>query len=930
MRLNNCNYTFLKALSIWVINITFFTNFGFSQGFNFEFAKSFGGANQEYSYDMCVDSSDNIIIVGDFAGTVDFDPSPLVNAKTSTGPTDAYVAKYNSNGELVWVQTFGNYNNSYANGVDCDSYGNVYFTGRFTNNFDVDPSGNTYTLVTNSNFQQSYLAKLDSLGNFQWVDYNFTYWGSDATEVSINSSNEVIYNFVGQYLNPGNELRKISSSGQLIWTKYLNTNLVLYNIESSTNNNIAFTFNYSLNTPTNAIGTAGSFILNGSGNSIVILNNDGNFIFGLDFLNIYNQDIGSSFTNDGKLLVSGWNYGNSLDIDPNQTNSFIIGPSSQSFLAQYSSEGHLIWGKRFNLTSNSNTPQLIFNSISVSNNSNILLSGYFSNQADLDPSPTTTALVSSSNFSTLDLVLLKLSENGDFIDYVHVGNNQSFTIPTGSSVNAQEEFVTVGSFSNSANFNPTSSTSPQTLTSNGGQDIFILKHATCTPLQWYSDMDNDGYGVGIPITTCWQPAGYVLLNGDYDDTNPNYNPGVTEICDNVDNNGDGNIDEGFDLDGDGHAWCAGDTNDSNPLIYPGAPEICDGLDNNINGYIDEGYDLDGDGFTTCGGDINDNNPTIHPDAQELCDGLDNNQNDIVDEGFDMDSDGYSTCQGDSNDNNPNVNPGALETCNSIDDNSNGIVDEGFDLDLDGYSVCQGDCNDNDSSVYPIAADICNLQDDNCNGLIDEESDLDGDGFTFCNGDCNDSNALINPNGTEVCNGIDDNCNITIDDLEDSDNDGFTACTGDCNDSDSTINPEALELCNSLDDNCDSSIDEGFDNDNDGYSICQGDCNDILFAVNPGAIEILDNSIDENCDGVIDVFVAENQIETASIYPNPVADILHVNFTTAEIRNYEIYNAIGQLVITGQISNQSNAIDVSILNPGEFLLKIESITIHFVK
>jgi hypothetical protein len=903
----------------------------YGQGFNFEFAKSFGGTNNEYVYDMCVDSSDNIIIVGDFAGTVDFDPSAVVNAKTSTGPTDAYVAKYNSNGELVWVQTFGNYNYSYANGVDCDSNGNIYFTGRFTNNIDIDPSGNTYTLVTNSSFQQSYLTKLDSLGNFVWVDYNFTYWGSDATEISVNNSNEIIYNFVGQYLNPGNELRKISSTGQLIWTKYFNTSLVFYNIECSSNNDFAVTFNYSLGAPTNVITLYGNLTLNGSGGGILKLDNEGNFIFGLDFQNVYNQVIGSSFNNDGNLLVSGY-LSNSIDIDidPSLTSSYLVGSAGQTFLAQYSPTGNFIWGKTFNLLSANNSSTLILNSISIANNGSIILSGHFTGSVDIDPSPSSSVIVNTNYYAAVDLLILKLGANGNFIDFVQIGNNQNMTIPRKSFVNEQEEVFTVGFFSYTTNFNPDSVNSPQILTSAGGQDIFILKHATCTPLQWYLDMDNDGYGVGIPITTCWQPAGYVLVNGDYDDTNPNYNPGVTEICDNVDNNGDGNIDEGFDLDGDGHAWCAGDINDSNPLIYPGAPEICDGLDNNINGSIDEGYDLDGDGFTTCSGDINDNNPAIHPGAQELCDGLDNNQNDIVDEGFDLDADGYSTCQGDSNDSNPNVNPGAIETCNSIDDNSNGIVDEGFDLDLDGYSTCQGDCNDNDSSVNPITNDICNLQDDNCNGQIDEDSDLDGDGYTFCNGDCNDSNALINPNGTEVCNGIDDNCNTTIDDLEDSDNDGFTLCTGDCNDSDSNVNPQAPELCNSLDDNCDSSIDEGFDNDNDGYTSCQGDCDDNSLAVNPSAIEILDNSIDENCDGVVDVFVAENQIETISIYPNPAIDILHVNFTTVGIRSYEIYNAIGQLVIQGQLTNSLNNIDVSELSTEIFLLKVDTLTFRFIK
>ena len=87
--------------------------------------------------------------------------------------------------------------------------------------------------------------------------------------------------------------------------------------------------------------------------------------------------------------------------------------------------------------------------------------------------------------------------------------------------------------------------------------------------------------------------GYTENQGDCDDANSNIYPGATEIEDGVDNDCDGDVDEGFDVDGDGYTQNQGDCDDNNAQVNPGATEIEDGIDNDCDGEIDEGFNQSG-------------------------------------------------------------------------------------------------------------------------------------------------------------------------------------------------------------------------------------------------------------------------------------------------------------------------------------------------
>lgn len=208
----------------------------------------------------------------------------------------------------------------------------------------------------------------------------------------------------------------------------------------------------------------------------------------------------------------------------------------------------------------------------------------------------------------------------------------------------------------------------------------------------------------------------------------------------VDGHADTDTPPDVDADGDGVPETL-DCDDTNATVYPGAVEVCDSVDNNCDGEIDEFYDTDADGETSCGGDCNDSDPAINTSAKELCDGIDNDCNDNIDDGVgdvfyvDSDGDGYgdpnypiTACTmpsdtvenaEDCDDEDVTTRPGAAP----LDDEKACMADadgDGYGDDAPDTGVTAGtDCDDSTDAIYPSAPEICDKIDNDCDGEADE-------------------------------------------------------------------------------------------------------------------------------------------------------------------------------------------------------------------
>jgi hypothetical protein len=226
------------------------------------------------------------------------------------------------------------------------------------------------------------------------------------------------------------------------------------------------------------------------------------------------------------------------------------------------------------------------------------------------------------------------------------------------------------------------------------------------------DRDGDGWGDDDSAVDVWcelenNPYIHSDLGGDCDPVSPSVNPGATEVCNDIDDNCQGGVDDvvyGYrDADGDGYGdWndsfsgctlaegyvvnpndVTFDCDDTKPAVHTGAQEICDELDNDCDGSIDEGL--------TCTGCV---------PAPEICDGVDN------------DCDGETDEEG-------AADPRAFYRDADGDGHGSDSVSV-IDCDApDGFVSSGGDCNDADAAVHPAAEEPCNGIDDDCDGRVDE-------------------------------------------------------------------------------------------------------------------------------------------------------------------------------------------------------------------
>ncbi len=197
---------------------------------NFSWVRRMGSDGSDQANALTLDPSGNICMTGKFTNTATFETGSGTTTLETSGSTDTFICKYDTNGNLLWVKNYGS-DNPWS--VAIDNSGNIYTTGYFSTTADFDPGDGTFNLTSAGSYD-IFISKLDGDGNFIWAKQMGGTVQDEGSGIAVDADGNVVVTgfFMGTAdLDPGDAINtsnesngardvficKLDGDGNLIW-----------------------------------------------------------------------------------------------------------------------------------------------------------------------------------------------------------------------------------------------------------------------------------------------------------------------------------------------------------------------------------------------------------------------------------------------------------------------------------------------------------------------------------------------------------------------------------------------------------------------------------------------------------------------------------------------------------------------------------------
>lgn len=471
--------------------------FTYAQQLNYHWVNQLKGAGiSKVPKDLCVDAHENIVTVGYFEGTVDFDPTSAVNNLTANGAyNDIYIQKTGEDGNVLWTKQLGGTYVDEAYAVCTDDSNNVYVLGVYGTTMDADPGSGTYLLPTLSwGITTLYLLKLDPTGNFVWAKtVGSDTAGARATAMVMDEEANIYIGGKCGYnidLDPGPEdsvvdnstqfILKLDRNGQFIFAQGFGFQGggIISDIALDNKNSIYFSGNYSQTADFDP--GPGTFIL-----TSVAFTFDA-FICKVDSLGQFRWAYGyGAGGTDGadRLVVDDsahvYIYGTyadpSTDFDPGP--GVFTANDGYSYILKLDSTMQFIWFRQFESVSHSAGVHV--GDLKIGAGGSLYLSGDFNLTIDFNPGLGVDTAAAPPYTDAGFLTKLNLDGNYFWTHFLMGKPFYGTSIPI-FDVNTNGDIYFTGGFRDTVDFDPGPGLEEK-VSSSGSSDLFLAKWGICAP-----------------------------------------------------------------------------------------------------------------------------------------------------------------------------------------------------------------------------------------------------------------------------------------------------------------------------------------------------------------------------------------------------------------------------------------------------------------